>query len=1104
MSRLNRLFVALLLVCAICVRAELTVREQDGTLQVLRDGKVLVKSIRLSLLDTELKEPKRSNNVQKDGSQVWNIWSEHPDTRVRMEVARRSDGAVEISMLSNMLPMPVSRHRYVYLDLEPGQLIDKHYDALEGNARGWRPISGDFDAKCKSFGSHWMACDGLIFDFNPMGASSYCNQYRMGAVKGVWSVERKKDAIYIAGGSQSQNAGGFTGIKMVLLEGRNEDYDKMHLMRTYHYNQHLKAKYLLSFGAPATGKQYSNGNVPLAENGIFGWEDAAPQPVVGNKEGALYSCVAGKDAVYCFNGLPDGFYVCTATAGNYTGIENTFDVSFNDVKLAENLNVQPRKVWIGSKTIHVKGGSLRLKLSGNYILSTLGIQPLMADAEDYSMQRPFWFSDGYEPALIYRNVDFPRKYTLPSSIEVLDLPVPGTEMSAEYRRPPRPTLLPPANMPSLAWANDMKMGSMGAGMQLADESCPQELRTSFIDRNVNGKGYNCVMSGFMHSRHTYPTRFNDGIEYNRVLAREAHKRGLKIIDHHDVTILWNQHSGLRTLAERLPELCRGIDDHLPSFQLCPINPDFKKKYFDYWRKNVEAGIDGFQLDEVQFWTHTCSCHYCREAFTRDTGWIYPLNELDKSLADTFTTFNRRWHDWRMATITNWFIDLRKYVQDIKPDLVLSMYTTHWGFTRSAPRYKAGFDIVDLARTFNMFGTEVMTRNVMKSSKSLLPLRKMKNIITKEYGTRLWGIYYTNDWESTYFAWCVANMCGQSAIMAFNMPPNAPAFRDFAKTEGNMQVTGAENVAEIGLLFSTASKDWNKSIGFENGLFGMAQQLEALHIPYEMVGDISLRPEILSKYKVLSLGTSACMSDEQVNAVLDFAEKGGTLHLLGVTALCDETGEMRRQWPFAKIFGFRPDYYSKWKLAECDSVKFEHPARTFVKPGTVNPMQEIRPYGKGHIIYQATDAGAYLYTMEKTAGDKWPYERYPILEKFYREYLANLLKDVRVWNTNAPDKVFTALWKEADGSLVIHFLNATGENNKKGEVLDGLAPKPAFPALPEDIIFSIKCANAKSVTAASPSFGGIRALQYKAQDDGTIEVTLPADLAKQYVVVRIRE
>ncbi|MBQ7175931.1 MAG: hypothetical protein IJS08_00840 [Victivallales bacterium] len=100
-------------------------------------------------------------------------------------------------------------------------------------------------------------------------------------------------------------------------------------------------------------------------------------------------------------------------------------------------------------------------------------------------------------------------------------------------------------------------------------------------------------------------------------------------------------------------------------------------------------------------------------------------------------------------------------------------------------------------------------------------------------------------------------------------------------------------------------------------------------------------------------------------------------------------------------------------------------------------------------------------------------------------------------------MFTALWKEADGSLVIHFLNATGENNKKGDVLDGLAPKPAFPALSENINFSIKYPKVKSVTAASPSFEGIRPLQYKAQNDGTIEVTLPADLVKQYVVVRIR-
>ena len=56
MSRLNRLFWALLLMFAIFARAESTVREQNSTLQILRDGKVLVRSIRFSLLDSELKE----------------------------------------------------------------------------------------------------------------------------------------------------------------------------------------------------------------------------------------------------------------------------------------------------------------------------------------------------------------------------------------------------------------------------------------------------------------------------------------------------------------------------------------------------------------------------------------------------------------------------------------------------------------------------------------------------------------------------------------------------------------------------------------------------------------------------------------------------------------------------------------------------------------------------------------------------------------------------------------------------------------------------------------------------------------------------------------
>ncbi len=1081
--------------------AELTVEEQGGVIRVLRDGQPLVESVTLSLLDAELIEPKRNAKTLPDGTRVWNLWSEHQDSRVRMEVARRGDGAVEISMLSNILPLSARASRFIQLKLAAGALIDKPFDGVEGNSRSYKPVKGVFDAGFKGLNLHWLATDGLIFDLNPTGNTNYCSMYRTGAVKGIWSVVRKGENIHVTGGTTVGQSGGFTGIKMVILEGKNEDHDRMHFMRAYQYSQHLHSKYLLAFGSPAHGSQYKDGNLTFGDE--FGWADAVPEASVGYKEGALYSCVTGEDGLFQVKNLPDGFYVCTVACGNYQGLENRFSLAFNDDVIAEGKSIAPRKVWIASKTVHVKGGTLNVRFKGRFLLSTFGLQPLMGDAEDYSIQRPFWVSEGYEPALICRNVDFPREYRLPVSVETLELPVPGKEFSAEYRQPPRPTLLPPPDTPSLAWLGKMQMGNMGAGMSAAAPSCPQEVRTRLIDGNVQGKGYNCVMSGFMHSRHTYPTRFDYGVELNRTLAREAHSRNLKIIDHHDVTILWNQHSGLRTLAERLPELCRGLDDHLPSFQLCPLNPEFKQKYFEYWRKNVEAGIDGFQLDEVQFWPHTCSCHYCREAFTRDTGWIYPLNELDPSLKNENTVFNRRWHDWRMAAITNWFIDLRKYLADIKPDLVLSMYTTHWGFTRSAPRYKSGYDMMDLARTFNMFGTEVMTRNVMKSSRPLLPLRKMKNIITREYGTRIWGIYYTNDWESTYFAWAVANMCGQSAVMAFKMPEDAPKFGVFAATDGNMKRDGAEQVAQLALLFSAPSRDWNRNIGFEAGLFGMAQELEALHIPYEMIANISLRHEILAKYKVLSIGSSACLSDRELEAIMAFARQGGTVLLNTVAGLCDETGVERKEWPFRELFGFSPVYYTKWSATDWDGAHSEKPVRTFLKPGTANLLHEERPFGKGRFIYCALDVAGQFAAGEKSANEKWTFAPDKPLQEAYRTYLKKLLALDACWEISAPDQLYTTLWREADGTLAIHFLNATGARPQPGEVLDGLAPKPAFPELPSDITFRLAVEKATSVTAASPSFEGKKELAFVKNGDGTITVRLPAELAKQYVVVKIK-
>ena len=63
---------------------------------------------------------------------------------------------------------------------------------------------------------------------------------------------------------------------------------------------------------------------------------------------------------------------------------------------------------------------------------------------------------------------------------------------------------------------------------------------------------------------------------------------------------------------------------------------------------VKAGVDGFQLDEYNFWKHSCACQHCRAEFHRATGCYLPMNELDPSLNNPDSELWRRWVIWQDA------------------------------------------------------------------------------------------------------------------------------------------------------------------------------------------------------------------------------------------------------------------------------------------------------------------------------------------------------------------------------------------------------------------------------------------------------------------------
>ena len=1057
----------------------LSVTEEDGVLKVLRDGKVLVDSIAVER-GVDSSDVKSSCTSLADGTRVWNRWSEVKDRRFRLEVAERTDGAIEITMTGQADADSAVRDRLLNVDLPAAALDGKPYECVAHSYMDFSTETGRFDCVSRPFFTRFLSADGLTWDFNPLGVGDSSgdvvrtdggNQLNRNGVVGKWLVERTKNGYRFSSGDTIRASwGGFTGGKLVIREGTLSDYDRIHLMRKFYYHFKSEPRHLVAFGSPKRGANYAEGDVTCGDEGTFGWVDDPPRrTVVGHPEGAYYSAVSGKgQATYRFAGLPDGYYILDCSFGNYVGMTNRITLCANGERLLSGAQVPAGSVRVFSRAVPVRGGRLDLTFSGEWLVSTIGVLPLLGAEEDFSVDRGFWVSDGYEPCAVFRNADYRSPVTFGTYDETEKLPVPGTECSGTPRTPPAPVERPDPDDPRVAWMKTAKMKLLLANsVTLAEFDAPGSL-ARYLDREWKGKNVQAAMVSGMHSRHTYLGHVDRGIKALGRIAAELHRRGVKMIDHNDATLLWNDCAGFRVMMARLGETIRTLDGRIPSWQLCYSNPTFRETYYAYLRRLVEAGVDGFQIDELEFWRHGCSCRHCRDAFRRDTGWTIPLNECDAAWNDNLSPLRRRWQDWRRKTTANWYVELRRRVKDLRPDLALSNYITNDASFCPLPRRNASIDQVELRRAVNYFGTEMMTRSAMRNGRNLLPLARSRNVVSGPGLPPVWTWYYNVDYANNYFAWGLSMLAGQTPLLSdVPVPAGEPDFEAFEAGATAWRRPGSEPVAEIALLFAAYSRDWNEGVetwpetgvSFRPELFGTAQTMEAMHIPYEFIDDATLASGCLEKYKVLFLGEAQCLSDAEVAAVKAFAARGGTVRLSTRAGTRDEFGLPRTARPFDGLDNF---------------------------------------------VFADASHGAPFELRENWQKKVWELDYTDAEERTFRDEISRWAAKGWNWRVDAPDKVFTSIWREKDGAFVVQLLNGTGVNMRKGDAVVTEAPDPAFPPLPADVLIRVPAGIVCTACASSPDFRGVRRLVVEVQADGRRSIRLPRELVRTYALVRIRE
>ena len=123
-------------------------------------------------------------------------------------------------------------------------------------------------------------------------------------------------------------------------------------------------------------------------------------------------------------------------------------------------------------------------------------------------------------------------------------------------------------------------------------------------------------------------------------------------------------------------------------------------------------------------------------------------------------------------------------------------------------------------------------------------------------------------------------------------------------------------------------------------------------------------------------------------------------------------------------------------------------------------------------------------------------------KYVKELYGKLLAGSRVWQLDAPGKVFSAVWKNSN-AVYIHLFNQTGVTINPGDKLDPLYPAVPYPAITEDMSFVLDNVKkgAKAV-AVSPDFAGRVELK-SSWKNGKLFVQIPAKLLKTYTIVTVK-
>lgn len=1083
-----------------------------------------------------------------EGWQVVNTWNEKTIWPYRKEVAVSHDGCeVELNICMQVPAYTQKEDGMVYgivLPLDPFKGMS--YSGISGRTFAPKIIEGDEilsgntpNGPLLESSLRYLAFEGngkkIVFDFNPEGVGSY-SDYGPTYVQSLWTVMKTDAGLSLSFGRTLHSDGGVLNSKVRIFEGTMDDYLNRHAYQKYHYFSELPADLQFCFGAPKHGKPFiqAGSSVYNPEKG-FGW---SREPALESirQVGALFTAATGSgEASFKCRVARPGLYIITLRSSAYEASRGPFSVSANGREIASDQKGSPFTVKDLTWSQWIEDGEFEVFFSGaNWSVSSLSLQMLQHSLEDFKFRRAYWIAEGlFEPNPVLAGYNFSQP--VQHDISITEIALPQTAVTDPVIKPQLPigeVCLPDQNSPGMAWRFTAALGTMGPGNggTFDEFDTPELIRRRLTE--IKARGIDAVIVNGLLARHCFPGQLDRVQDRMKQIVAIAHELEMKIIDHQDLSLLWNHGAGFRVLCEKLGMTQRTVDGALPNRGLCLSNQRFASEYYDWLIPYIlETGIDGIMIDETVFHGFEfCGCADCRKNFTEQSGLTLPLDETSPLLQNKKSTLWKTWLEWRTKTTADFKVGIRKRLADQKPDFTYLIYTTHSGFSGNSA-LKDGACLNQDARACDFLGTEIMSRNVMATYRATFAFRKAKNALRLAFGSPIFGLVYPmNSSDFAYFGWAMNNMNAQVTWMVHS---GGADHADYYGFDQNMDHRLASSLSDVAVFYSIRSRDWTKYTSTVNSTISVSQSLSDRHIMHDFFVEESITDEFLKKYKMVILPTAGALSRKHIDTFLRYAENGGTLVLTSITGMLDSLGDDYEVWPFAEALGLTKEPGVTWTKYTGISMVGQMPVNLGVEDlavavrvnrradpvpkeishamaggRSVQPLVVERPLGQGRIIYSASKLASLNYEREASIGWEWVFKLNQAADRYFGQLFAAFIgdKSLSFEPVQIPRQVLTSVYrqtKEGETSTVIHFLNATGVKNTVGKKVTAADFDPAWPGLTKEIVFDIDLPSFEQAYAVSPDFKGRKPLTVKPLGGLRYRVTIPAHLIKKYSIVFIK-